>query len=84
LKPKSKKLKPGKKPINEALEQKVIEYVKQLSESKLTFTSSDIRKKALEYSTDPDFRASKGWYERFRVRNWHIFNYQSKREKKSK
>ena len=31
-------------------------------------TTRDFKKKALEFSTDPTFRASKGWLQKFRKR----------------
>jgi hypothetical protein len=67
----------GRKVVNLGMEAKVIEYVKELTKSGKVFSRRQIQDKAKELSTDPTFKASKGWFERFYSRNIEIFRRSS-------
>jgi hypothetical protein len=67
----------GRKIVNMDLEEKVIAYVKELIAEGAPFSRRQIQMMARRISDDPNFKASKGWFERFFNRNLEIFNKSS-------
>jgi hypothetical protein len=63
----------GRKIVNLDMEEKVIDYVKEMTRNGKQFSRRQIQQKAREVSIDPTFKASKGWFERFYNRNFEIF-----------
>lgn len=52
------------------MEKNLIDWIKtELAEARPKITRKDIQKKAIAFSSDSNFKASKGWFERFVKRN---------------
>lgn len=63
----------GRKITSMELESKTIEYVKSVVEKGGNISRKEIQRKAKEFSNNSEFKASKGWFERFYNRNLKIF-----------
>ena len=64
----------GRKCKNPNLETNLINWINKSINNNFFPNSSDIRKKALEFSNDSNFQASKGWFEKFK-KKYNIFSF---------
>lgn len=69
----------------EMVDKLLVWYKEEREKEGVLITSKDIKKKALEFSTNNDFNASKGWLEKMRMRfDLHIDPIHKKRREKLK
>ena len=76
--PKMKKARPGKQPSDPGLEKKLVEWVTEQRNSKYIVTMLHIQQKASKLSTNPLFKASIGWAQKFMKRDGLTFRLKTK------
>ena len=60
--------KPGRKPLNLELEEQLLQWIGAKRTNGLVVTLKQLKRKALELSNDPNFKASSGWADAFKKR----------------
>lgn len=71
----------GRKPIDPYMEQKVCEWLKNQLDKGTVLTQKAIRDKAKKISCSNEFKASKGWLQKFFKRRPELFNAYSTNRK---
>jgi transposase-like protein len=60
----------GRKVSDRGMEERLIEWIRgELGKKRGNLTRKEIQNQAITFSSDPNFKASKGWFERFVKRN---------------
>jgi hypothetical protein len=54
------------------MEERLIEWIREAKKNGIYISKGVIQKQALLLSQNSSFKASKGWYERFFRRNYHL------------
>lgn len=62
----------GRKVTDSNMEEKLLEWIRSARDKGEYLSKAAIQKQALLLSKNSTFKASKGWYERFYRRNYHL------------